>query len=144
MIWRSRAIAEALHGIRSQLVALTKAIQLVATQEAPDEGATDRIEALELSRAVWEAEMEGLVLKAKNQYKASAASESRARTQRRHDEDIFDDGPPEGPAPVEEPEVTWVPPGNDLTSEGELLQTMRESVVEDGKGSAEAMKWGTH
>ena len=41
--------------------------------------ATDRLDALELSRVRWEAECEGLLLKADGKLKAAAAAESRER-----------------------------------------------------------------
>jgi len=63
------------------------------TVNAPAEA---RLEDLERSRTVWEARMEGELLKADSTYKSASNAESRARTMARHDEKLLDPFPDEG------------------------------------------------
>lgn len=95
MFGRTRQIAHALFGIKAGVHAI--AAQLAeARQASPDEGLRERLEMLELSRATWEAELEGLLMKAENQLRSARASEERARVKAKNngttevDEDGFE------------------------------------------------------
>ena len=83
--------------------------------------AADRLNQLELDRAQFESDCEGLLMKAEGKLKAAANAEARERTMRKsHEEDIFADSGPDGDeiaprlpagdvAAVEESEVFPVP-----------------------------------
>lgn len=91
MFRSSRIALERLQGIYNALSRLTSAIEQsiqVASSGGDFEG---RLEALELSRSKWEAEVEAEFLKAKAKYQAASNSEARARTQRAFYEKV-DDG----------------------------------------------------
>lgn len=78
-----KALVGELHGINLRLK------DLIALQESQGP-ADERLEALELSRSVWEAEIEGILLKADGHQKAARSAESRTRTMVRHHEDLAD------------------------------------------------------
>jgi len=104
------------------------------TQTMDEAGpATERLDALELSRVRFEADIEGLLLKAEGKWKASAASETRARNMLKHYEseaDLFDsdsdeesEAVPDGYAPDrEEEEVLAVPVGVEETYKTRALR----------------------
>jgi len=80
-----RHISDALQGILAALIGMSN--RLAEVPPAPDDGLRERVEDLELSRAVWEAEIEGLTLKAENHMKSARAAEERTRTMKRSYED---------------------------------------------------------
>ncbi len=67
-------IPDALHRLTSTLQALAEAQR----DNGPSE---ERLDELERSRSIWEAEVEAGMMKADSKYKAAAAAESRARKQ---------------------------------------------------------------
>ncbi len=82
-----RRAVEALEGIA---VSLGEAVEL----QGDNEPALDRLDELERTRGLWEAEVEGLLQKAEGKLKAAANSEARERHQRaKHGQgsDPFDD-----------------------------------------------------
>lgn len=89
-----RRIADALERLAS-----------TATQLRENAPALDRLEALELSRAQFEADVEGMLMKAESKLKAAANSEARERHLRKRNEEAQDafaldgdqDGRPPGP-----------------------------------------------
>jgi len=105
--------------------------QIVVLQQmtAPSD---ERLEELERSRALWEVNMQALVLEAKGSYQAAANAESRARTMKRHHEnaDPFDTESPEG-AEAEAVHLHHAP-----ASEEESLHAMRLDVAPDHKAIA--------
>ncbi len=96
-----RRIADALE----RLVAHQKAVLLAETKRLPS---TDRLDALELSRSQFEAEMEGLLLRAEGKLKAAANAEARERTmsRKRHEEADVD------PFPDDREEIEEALPGD--------------------------------
>jgi len=81
--------------------------------------AIDRLEELERSRTLWEAQIEALILKAESTYKSAANSESRARTMERRNEKNAD------PFAEDSEEVEGaVPRGYEPASEEEALQPL--------------------
>lgn len=99
--------------------------------------ALDRLTALELSRAQFEADMEGIFLKADGKEKAARNAEARTRTMKRHAENLFD---PFDPDSQEEPEAVrerHEPPG-----EAEGLQPVHLDMAPDHKAQALNRKWG--
>jgi len=119
-----KALVGELHGINLRLKDL---IELQRENGPADE----RLEALELSRSVWEAEIEGILLKADGHQKAARSAESRTRTMVRHYEELAD------PFDPDSPEVTApVPDGYAPISEVERVQPMRLDVAPDYKTQA--------
>jgi len=111
---------------------LTAAIHALSDVQASNGPAADRLEALERSRSLWEAEMEAEYLRADSKYKAAAAAESRARKQL----DKLDPFPEEGePGPEALPdfhaeggEGAWLPPVREdleVPSQRELAKRMK-------------------
>lgn len=137
-----RSIAEGLHGVRSAVLLVNEALRS-RTSDVDIEGPlVGRVEALELTRAIWEAEVEGVLLKAQNQYKAAAAADSRARTKQRNDEDIFGESPEDGPRPVEASPVARLPEGDAEAGPENPVPAVRVGLGPDGKDEAQTMKWG--
>ena len=85
----------------------------------------DRVEALERDRARWEAEVEGLVLKAQGQYKSAASSEQRERQMRkvRDSTDEGDLGSEEAIAEYAR-QLAHVPPSDVDAGQGQGLPSM--------------------
>jgi len=83
----------------------------------------DRLDALERSRATWEAEAEGMILKADSRYKAAAASEARSRLMEKNAEKLAD---PFAEESEDRPE--GIPPEYARIGTGEALQPVHEDV----------------
>ena len=125
MFGKSRALLEAVETLCGVASHLVESVDLVARhlseanvlREMDAPGALDeRLKKLELSRSLWEAEMEAEVLKAKGKYQAASNAEGRARTQAKFDEENAPPSDPdlgEGIAPEGGPELLFgdVPPG---------------------------------
>jgi len=95
MFGSSRASIELL---QKAVVALTEGLERSARDVRPTESADDlrgRVEDLERTRSLWEAEMEAQLLKAKGKYQAASNAESRARTQVAHYEKNAVEGDPD-------------------------------------------------
>jgi len=119
-----KALVGELHGINLRLKDL---IELQRLQGPAD----DRLQELELSRATWEAEIEGVLLKAEGREKAARSAEARTRTMKRHYEDESDFGDPDS---AEEPEA--VPLGYAPTSAEEQMHHVHVGMAEDYKTQA--------
>lgn len=84
---------------------LTRAIQSHDERIEASGPSEARLEELERSRTLWEAKIEGLILRAENTLKSANNAESRARTMLRHyekDADPFDEDGEEEPGAVPE------------------------------------------
>jgi len=103
---------------------LTVAIQAATDAKLEEGPAEERLEALERSRASWEATMEAEGLRADSRYKAAAASESRSRTQARHAERLLDPFAEEGDE-VED----GIPPRHAPLGNGEPVQPVQEDLA---------------
>jgi len=103
----------ALPGVIRHLTAAIQAITEVHRSTAP---ANERLEELERSRTLWEAEMEALLVKADSTYKSASNAESRARTMERRNEKLADPFAEDGEA-LEEA----APRGYEPTSEEERM-----------------------
>ena len=111
---------------------LTATVQAFVQLER-DTGSTDeRLEELERSRALWEAEMEAMVMRVESRYKAAAAAEGRAR--KLSDKiDLFDQDREEVETPV---------PGNDASpSEEEEVHPMYLGLAPNSKAYALRAKY---
>ena len=118
------------------LVAVLQELVRVQSELGP---AVDRLEALELSRHHFEAEMSGLVLKAEGKLKAANNSEARERQLKKSYDIRTDPLYAEG----EEPEAEGAPvlPGDADGGEAERLQALRLDVAPDRKQAALRFKW---
>jgi len=97
----------------------------------------ERLQDLEQSRSMWEAEVEGILAKAEGKLKAAANSEARERTMRKSREADLD---PFGDDSDGFPEV--VPIGDAPASEEEGVQPVRVDVAQDYKALALSRKFG--
>lgn len=103
--------------------------------------ALDRLSALEMSRHQFQAEIEGLLLRAEGKLKAAANAEARERTQRKSYENLADPFPEDGNgAPTEAQE--GVQQLDAAIGEGERLQALRLGVAPNSKALAQRAKWG--
>ena len=103
--------------------------------------ALDRLTALETSRHQFNAEIEGLLLRAEGKLKAAANAEARERTQRKAYDKDFDPFPKDrdaGPTEAQE----GVQQLDAAISEGERLQALRLDVAPNNKALAQRAKWG--
>jgi len=91
-----RSLLEVAEDLTEALVALnaTLAGDLAERQEGGK--ILDRVEAIERGQAQWEAEIDGVLLKADGKLKAANNAEARERTMRSHYENLFDEFDQEG------------------------------------------------
>ena len=108
-----RALPAAIHQ-------LSVSVQELASQQRESGPSEERLDELERSRALWEADMEAEFRRADGKYKAAAAAEQRARKQNEKF-DFGDDHGPEVPA--------GIPPEYAPPSEAEGLHEMRVDVA---------------
>jgi len=97
-----------------------------------------RLEELERSRVLWEADVEALLLKADSTLRSANNAEARARTMVRHVDDFIDpfDGDREEVAEA-------VRPSDVAPSEEEALQPLHLGVAEDDRTRALIAKFST-
>ncbi len=125
-----RALIEAVMRLKVSVDALT-----AAQREAGP--AEDRLEALELRQAMWEAEVEGLLMKAEGKLSASNNAENRTRTMKRTYEKFIDPLDPDF-----EEESTPVRADHAPPSQEEGVQRVRVDVAADYKTLALSRKFG--
>ena len=114
--------------------------ELSATQKAQGP-ATERLEALELSRLQWEAMCEGLLQKAEGKWRAASNAELRERANKKSYEHLLDPLAEVG----DEPEASGgAVPDNDVAfSEAQRLQALRLDVAPlNDKALAQRAKFG--
>jgi len=141
------AIPIAILGVRDT------ALEAIQSLERPSEWEGDaeinsRLDALEKSRALWEAEMEAMVLKAEGHKHSANNAEARARTTLKNAKKLgYDDD--EGGLESEEEllqaykEMGWVPGGNAEGSAPEPMLGLRSHVEgEPAKARALRAKYG--
>lgn len=99
----------------------------------------ERLEALELARHQFEAEVQGTLLEAKGKLKASLNAEARERQLKKHNERLADPLADDGEEPTEAGEVLL--PLDAKIREEERLSTLRLGVAPDRKAAAVNAKW---
>ena len=119
-----------------QLVDCIKALVTVQEEAGP---ALDRLEALELSRHQFEAEVQGALLEAKGKLKASLSSEARERHMRKQSERDIDAFSEDGEEVAEAGRA--VQPNDVEAGEAEGVSPMRLDVAPGPKAAAVAAKW---
>lgn len=110
-----------------------------------DHSLRERLEALELKRATWEAEIEALVLKAKGQYDSARNAEERTKTMKKAYETDSEEGALEGEAEILEAyrKLGIVPVDNGAASEESEMREVRQIVGRvSGKAVAQRAKFG--
>jgi len=121
-----RRIADALERLASS-----------AQQIRANAPALDRLEALELSRAQFEADIDGVLMKAESRLKAAANAESRERHLRKKNEEAeFDQFDAGRPAREEA-----LPVGDAEDGEAEGMHVLRVGMAPTGKAYALAAKY---
>jgi len=117
---------------------LIDAIESLAAAQTSATPAMDRLDALELGRHQFEAEVAGALLEAKGKLRAASNSEARERQLKRSyekDSDPFDEGGEAGSG--EGPLL----PDDAPPSETERLPALHLGVAPNNKGAAIAHKW---
>ena len=121
------------------LQALTDALQeLNQTQQALGP-ALDRLEALERSRHQFEAECEGMLLKADGKLKAATSAEARERQLKRANDRLAD---PFGPDGVEKSEPAAVLPNHAQAGQAPGVPAVRLALATNNKAHAVRAKFG--
>jgi len=118
---------------------LTEAVQSLANAQRSAAPAIERLDALELSRHQFEAQMEGLYLKADGKFKAASNAEARERKLKESyekDSDSFGEDREAGSG--ESP----ILPDDVETGEAERLSSLHLGVAPNHKAAALAHKFG--
>jgi len=103
--------------------------------------ALDRLTALETSRHQFNAEIEGLLLRAEGKLKAAANAEARERQLKKHYEKLADPFAENGDGSTTEAQE-GVRQLDAAIGEGERLQALRLGVAPSNKALAQRAKWG--
>lgn len=111
-----RRLPDAIHRLTAAVNGLSNE---VAASKA-DVG-TERLDELERSRSLWEADMEALMIRADSKYKAAANAESRTRKQLEKLDPFGEEG---------EPVPTGIPPEYAEVGEAEGLQPLPLGMAE--------------
>jgi len=121
--------------------ALESALRDLERTQREQGPATERLDALELSRHQFEAECHANVLKADSTLKAAANAEQRERHLKRQNEKLVDDFDPVNEDRTSPPRDADL--GHDAAAgEEERLQAMRLVLAPNKKARAVAAKWG--
>lgn len=136
-----RRLIDAQEGIQAGQFQLSAAVSELAAAHVALAPATERLDALELSRHQFEALCEGLLLKAEGKLKAANNAEARERSLRKSYEHLIDPLAEEG----ERPEATRR--NTDLEddaahSEAERVHALRLDVAPNNKALAQRAKFG--
>jgi len=118
---------------------LTEAVHALARVQGSAAPAIERLDALELSRHQFEAELQGALLEAKGKLKASLNAEARERQLKKSYETNLDIGDEAGEAG---PGVVPILPVNAPPSETERLSSLHLGLAPDDKAAALAHKFG--
>ncbi len=133
----SGAVLEALQGIRAQLQSVAAAAHV-----GPDDDLVRRVDELERSRALWEAELEGQLAKAEQERKNARNAEERARGMLKR---VTSEGDADGLEDLPEEYLAAVRGRNGDAGEAEGMPAVRSRVGlsrEERKAMARAYKFG--
>ncbi len=121
------------------ITALTSALEELATTQRGLGPASDRLEVLERARHQFEAECEGMLLKADGKLKAAANAEARERQLKKAAQRLTDPFPEEGEARTEPAPVF----GNHVAAgEAPGVSPVRVALAPTGKAFAVRAKFG--
>ena len=127
--------------IEDALSSLNNTLDKLCQTQRAQGPAVERLAALELSRSQWEAECEGLLLKAEGKLRAANNAEARERALRKTYEHLIDPLAEDG----EQAEASGrnAHPGHDAPpSEDDRLQAVRLDVAPSNKTLAQRAKFG--
>lgn len=146
MIDALKRLPDTLQSLSGSIFELVQRLDALLRQWDEMGGVEGRIEALELSRAKWEAEVEALALQAESRFKQARAAEERARGMEQRAEKLREaiSGDEEGMEGLP-PEYLDLISGRDGDEgEEEGVQPMHQGMdgAPTGKERAKAMKWG--
>jgi len=117
--------------------ALTDTLRTLVDVQRDTGPAGERLDALELSRHTFEAEIEAVLQRAEGKLNAASNSEARTRTMKKSYERFLDESDPEGKDEQEAVSPGYVDPG-----EEEGVQPLRLALAsEDRKNNALRMKY---
>ena len=125
-------LVEAIQALTSSLDNLVRAQQKLGP-------ALERLEALERTRHQFEAECEGMLLKADGKLKAAASAEARERQLKKATERLADPFPPEGEAGAE-PAVVF--PNHVAPGEASRVPPVQLALATNNKAHAVRAKFG--
>jgi len=121
--------------------ALTSTLEDLADMQRELGPALDRLEALERTRHQFEAECEGMLLKADGKLKAAANAEARERQLKKATERLADPFPEEGEAGTE-PHGTYVLSDHAPAGEAAGVQPVHLALAPNSKAAAVRAKFG--
>ena len=127
-----RQLLEGIHALTEALVSLDKTQRRLGP-------AIDRLEALERSRIHFEADCEGMLLKADGKLKAAASAEQRERQLKKANDRHADPFNPDGD---QAPEDAPVPPHDVAGGETPGVPPVRLVLATNDKTHAVRTKWG--
>ena len=130
-----RRLLEALQALTDVLSGLDVTIR----EHAP---AADRLEALERSRIHFEADVEGMLLKADGKLKAATSAEQRERQLKKANDKLTDPFSPDGEESTAQPSGTYVLGDDAPASEGQGVPAVRLALAPNDKTHAVKTKWG--
>jgi len=139
MHFRKRLVAA--QGAQGALRDIADVLHEVSGRVADRQELVDRIEALELSRATWEAEMAGQVLKADSTLKSANNAEARTRTMRKSFEGFFDEVDTNREAEIAQEVSQHIPDGNAASSGAEALPALPVDMASNAKAAAMRLKF---
>jgi hypothetical protein len=122
----------------SAIESLARSMEALANIQRLAVPSVDRLDALELSRHKFEAEVEGLLLKADGKLKAASNAEARERQLRKR-ERLLDPLPPDGNESIHQGDT--VLPVDAEASEAQGVHTMHMGLAADPKAAALKAKW---
>ena len=122
------------------IIALTSSLEALATIHRELGPAIDRLEILERTRHQFEAECEGMLLKAEGKLKAASSAEQRERQLKKANERLADPFDPDSEA---QPEDGAVLPINAPSGEAKRVPAVHLDLARNSKAHAQRAKWGT-
>ncbi len=138
-----REILVALQALTQAVLEVSITLMTQAQERPQGEDLTERLVALELSRAKWEAEMEAQAQRAETRFKGARAAEERSRKMRVPDE-AADEGPPDGvPSLTEDEWAELQLLRHDAEAGGaEEVPDLHQAVAPSSRQKTLAAKWG--
>ena len=126
-------------GLLEAIQALTNALKELSDVQRGLGPAIDRLEALERSRIHFEAECEGMLLKADGKLKAATSAEQRERQLKKANDKLADPFSPDGEAELESDALH---PVDAPAGEAQGLPPVRLALATNDKTHAVRAKWG--
>jgi len=134
-----RRLVEAVLRLVEGLLQLRRSLDNLVQIQQEAGPAVHRLEALELSRHQFEAEVQGTLLEAKGKLKAANNSEARERQLKKHNERLADPLADDGEDTTEAGDA--VPPVHVEAGQAPGMQTLRVGLAQDRKAAAVNAKW---